>query len=339
VKDFNFEIWRMQSESDIKGLIAALKDSNPLNRRAAAMALRTLSATTAIPSVQDALLLESDPELREIFVTTLESLFAQNKESHPSGTQTPIGDNRKVVRLIARLSGTHTEQAIRAAQELGDSREKLTIEALLMTFNNRKMAARVRLAVAEALLKLQSAPTEITLLAALRSEKWMIRRNAAGVLGQMQADWAVEPLIQTLRDPIEAVRRVARAALERIATPEALAAMHAPAIPDEDAPQTTLVYDKPVGTVIVESKPTPVVTPSARPPTPSAPVVEAKPPTPVEKPTAQPSENTPPATPVPSRPPILTDATDGIKAAAILDEPPPSEEDTKPIRPLPDDVS
>jgi hypothetical protein len=32
-------------------------------------------------------------------------------------------------------------------------------------------------------------------------------------------------------------------------------------------------------------------------------------------------------------------SSDSIKAAAILDEPPPSEEDTKPITPVPDDVS
>ncbi len=329
MKDFNFEIWRMQSQSDIKGLVAALKDSNPLNRRAAATALRTLNVTTAIPGVQDALLLESDPELREILVTTLESLFAQNNEGHAAQT----GDNRNIVRLIARLSGSHTEQAIRAAQELGDSREKLTIEALLMTFNNRKMAPRVRLAVAEALLKLQSAPTEITLLAALRSEKWMIRRNAAAVLGQVQADWAVEPLIQTLRDPIEGVRRVARAALERIATPEALAAIHAPEVPADDAPQMSPIYDKPIATII--SYPAPVTPPSAR----TATVTDEKPSEPIEKPAAQPSVNKTPPTPVVSKPPISSDATEGIKAAAILDEPPPSEEDTKPIRPLPDDVS
>ena len=343
MKDFNFEIWRMQSESDIKGLIAALKDSNPLNRRAAAMALRTLSATTAIPSVQDALLLESDPELREILVTTLESLFAQNNEEN----STPASENKNIVRLIARLSGTHTEQAVRAAQELGESREKLTIEALLLTFNNRKMAARVRLAVAEALLKLQSAPAEITLLAALRSEKWMIRRNAAGVLGQLQADWAVEPLIQTLRDPIAAVRRVARAALKLIGTPEALAAIQAPEIPDENAPQTTLVYDRPIATVIEVPQPAPVVTPSPQPVATAAPLPapitstseNGSTPTPVEKLAVQPAENvsTPPAVII--KPPLVTDATDGIKAAAILDEPPPSEEDTKPLRPVPDDVS
>ena len=60
LKDFNFEIWRMQSQSDVKGLVATLKDSNPANRRAAATAIRALGATTAIPSVQDALLQEND---------------------------------------------------------------------------------------------------------------------------------------------------------------------------------------------------------------------------------------------------------------------------------------
>jgi hypothetical protein len=331
VKDFNFEIWRLQSQSDIKGLVAALKDTNPLNRRTAAMALRTLSATTAIPGVQDALLQESDPELREILVTTLETLYAHNKEDQATAPSTNgTGDNRNIVRLIARLSGSHTEQAVRAAQELGDSREKLTIEALMLTFNNRKMAPRVRLAVAEALLKLQSPSSEITLLAALRSEKWMIRRNAAGVLGQIEADWAVEPLIQTLRDPIEAVRRVARAALEKIGTPEAVAAIHAPAVP-EQAPQNTLVYDKPVGTVILNPAPLPPMSTVSSP----SPTTANKPTVPAEKPAASTTDPTPSA----SSTSHSYGTNDSIKAAAILDEPPPSEEDTKPIRPLPDDVS
>ena len=313
MKDFNFEIWRMQSGADVKGLVATLKDPNPFNRRGAAMALRSLGTPAAIPGVQDALLRESDPELRELLVLTLETLFAQNND----GQAAPQGDNRNVVRLIARLSGTHTEQAVRAAQELGESREKLTIEALLLTFNNHNMAPRVRLAVAEALLKLQSAPAEITLLAALRSERWMIRRNAAGVLGQLQADWAVDPLIQTLRDPIEAVRRVSRAALERIGTPEALAAIRAPEVPADDAPPSnaTLVYDKPVGT------PIPALTPVDKP----APPAVTR-----ERPAEVLGKASPPADAAP-KPSVLADA--------ILDEPPPSEEDTKPIRPLPDDVS
>jgi len=309
----------MQAESDTKGLVAALKDPNPQKRRAAATALRALGATTAIPGVQDALMQEGDPELREILIMTLEFLFAQNNGSQTTQTGTSTGDNRNIVRLIARLSGNHTEQAVRAAQELGDSREKLTIEALLLTFNNRKLAARVRLAVAEALLKLQSATSEISLLAALRSERWMIRRNAAAVLGQIEADWAVEPLLKALHDPIEAVRRVARAALERIGTPEALAAIQAPALPvdDHSIKATSVMMQPPIP---VEKTPDASTTPAE----------EAKP----AAPEAEPVKPPPPAVG------LLSDLeSDSAKAKAILDEPPPSEEDTKPLRPLPDDVS
>ena len=200
------------------------------------------------------------------------------------------------------------------------------------------MAARVRLAVAEALIKLQSAPAEITLLAALRNERWMIRRNAAAVLGQIQADWAVEPLIQSLRDPIEAVRRVARAALERIGTAEALAAIHAPEVPADENPQTSPIYDRPVGTILLHShaEPEQPVTPTVASPT----LTDEKPPEPVvETPAAKPDENKPETTEIVAQPSLSSDVSESIKVAAILDEPPPSEEDTKPIRPLPDDVS
>ncbi|MBI1282452.1 MAG: hypothetical protein GC179_30275 [Anaerolineaceae bacterium] len=313
MKDFNFEVWRLQAESDIKGLVAALQDPNPQKRRAAATALRALGSTTAIPGVQDALMQEGDPELREILVMTLEFLFAQNNGGQTAQTT----DNRNIVRLIARLSGNHTEQAVRAAQELGDSREKLTIEALLLTFNNRKLAARVRLAVAEALLKLQSATSEISLLAALRSERWMIRRNAAAVLGQIEADWAVEPLLKALHDPIEAVRRVSRAALERIGTPEALAAINAPALPAEDDS---------IKAISVMMQPTPS---TEKKPKPTASATE------VAKPDASAPETPKPEPAVG----LLSYLSSDTTKVAILDEPPPSEEDTKPLRPLPDDVS
>lgn len=324
MKDFNFEVWRMQAESDTKGLVAALKDPNPQKRRSAATALRALGATTAIPGVQDALMQESDPELREILIMTLEFLFAQNNGSQTTQNGTSTGDNRNIVRLIARLSGNHTEQAVRAAQELGDSREKLTVEALLLTFNNRKLAARVRLAVAEALLKLQSATSEISLLAALRSERWMIRRNAAAVLGQIEADWAVEPLLKALHDPIEAVRRVARAALERIGTPEALAAIQAPALPVDDLSiKATSVMMQPS-----TSNQKPPITDN---PTPSS--------VNVEKP-AVPAPEAEAVKPIPPAVGMLSHlVSDNVKVEAILDEPPPGEEDTKPLRPVPDDVS
>jgi HEAT repeat protein len=306
VKDFNFEVWRMQTQSDVRGLINTLGDANPLNRRAAAVALRALASPSAIPGVQDALMRESEPELREVLVTTLEFLFAQNKIDSET-TTAQISDNRNIVRLIARLSAGHTEQAVRAAQELGDSREKLTVEALLMTFNNRKLSARIRLAVAEALIKLQSAPAEVTLLAALRSEKWMVRRNAAGILGQLEADWAVEPLLKALRDPIEAVRRVAQAALERIGTPEAIAAVRLP-LPDADTQ------------------------PAAPPaPLPANPIVSALP--------SKSALDSPElARPKPEPLPLARKPT-AFNWSTMFTEPLLDEEDTKPLRPVPDDVS
>ncbi len=301
MKDFNFEVWRMQAQSDIRGLITILGDANPQTRRAAATALRTLALPAAIPGVQDALMRETNPDVRETLVSTLELLFANNKIE----TDTRTNDSKGVVRLIARLSAGHTEQAVRAAQELGDSREKLTAEALLMTFNNRKLSARVRLAVAEALLKLQSAPAEVTLLAALRSEKWMIRRNAAGILGQLEADWAVEPLLKALRDPIEGVRRVALAALERIGTPEALVAIRLP-LPDADSTPATAPADlpeKPIPTGILPTTP-------------------------------QRTAPRPKAEPLPEthKPAVFNWTT-------MITEPLLDEEDTKPLRPVPDDVS
>lgn len=305
MKDFNFEVWRMQTQGDVRGLVTVLSDSNPLTRRAAATALRTLALPSAIPGVQDALMRESDPDVREVLVTTLELLFANNNTE----TEARADDNRSVVRLIARLSAGHTEQAVRAAQELGDSREKLTVEALLMTFNNRKLSARVRLAVAEALIKLQSAPAEVTLLAALRSEKWMVRRNAAGILGQLEADWAVEPLLKALRDPIEGVRRVAHAALERIATPEALAAIRLP-LPAADSTPATPPADLP------EKLTPPETPPVATSSTPQRPIARTK------------------TEPLPE-----TRKPTAFNWTTMITEPLLDEEDTKPLRPVPDDVS
>lgn len=289
----------MQTQSDIRGLITTLADPNPLTRRAAATALRALLSPAAIPGVQDALLRETDPAVREVLVTTLELLFAQKNADEPS----PTSDNHNIVRLIARLGAGHTEQAVRAAQELGDRREKLTIEALLLTFNKRSLSPRVRLAAAESLIKLQSATAEISLLAALRSEKWMTRRNAAGILGQIQADWAVEPLMKAVRDPIEAVRRVARSALERIGTPEALAAIRLP------LPAADTQLDRP-----------PVSVAPAPPVVPVPPVEPARP------------QPTPPKPTTDIRKPSLFNWSTML-TESLLDE-----EDTKPVRPLPDDV-
>jgi HEAT repeats len=224
VKEFNFDIWRLQAQSNVRGLLEALKSSEPTLRQRAAMALRVMGSASALPSLQDALLAETDKETRDIIIATLESLFSQEHEDDSERASS----SSQVVQFIARLNSANPEHAIRAAQGLGDIQEKLAVEALMLTFNNRQLSGRVRLAAAEALIQLQSPTADISLLAALRSERWSVRRSAAAVLGQMDADWAVEPLIKALQDSYEVVRRTARAALERIATPEAKRALEAP---------------------------------------------------------------------------------------------------------------
>jgi hypothetical protein len=103
--------------------------------------------------------------------------------------------------------------------------DKLAVEPLVLLFNDARMSIQVRLAVAEALLKLESAPVEVALLANLRHSDWRIRRNGAAILGQLKATWAIQPLARALRDSNKHVRRTARAALKHIGTPEARKAL------------------------------------------------------------------------------------------------------------------
>ena|GEM_PF-2231864 len=226
--DSNFDIWRLQAQADIRGLIEAVRDGTPEIRIRAATALRALGATNAIPALQTLLVSAHDAALRKVLIATLDHLFQQ--EVDEDNEDEPGEQENRTVHLIAQLNSDSPEQVIRAAQNLADLKEKLATEALVVVFHNRQLRADVRLAAAEALIKLESAPVEVTLLAVLRHSDWRIRRNAAAVLGQLHADWAVHPIIAALRDEQEIVRRTAFAALKRIGTPDALAAIEPPTL-------------------------------------------------------------------------------------------------------------
>jgi HEAT repeat protein len=215
----------LQAHADVHGLIKALKHADPDIRRRAATALRALGASSAIPALQSTLAFESDPDVRAVFISALDVLFQQELDDE---AEDAANRPNQVVRLIAQLSGSNPEHIIRAAQTLAEMKEKLAAETLVMVFQNRQHSARVRLAAAEALLALESAPIEVSLLATLRHNDARIRRNAAAVLGQLGADWAVEPLAAALYDANEMVRRTAYAALQRIGTPESLRAIEPP---------------------------------------------------------------------------------------------------------------
>ncbi|NWG17296.1 MAG: HEAT repeat domain-containing protein [Chloroflexi bacterium] len=242
MSEFQPDIWRLQAKSDIRGLIEALKHNAPDVRRRAAAALRALGASSAIPALQAALVKEQVADVRTAFILTLDALFQQEVDED---SDTPTDQYNRVVRLIAQLNSRQPERIIYAARRLGELKEKIAVEALVMVFHNSEQPVSVRLAAAEALLAMESAPVEVALLGALRHADWRVRRNAAAVLGQLMADWAVEPLWKAMHDTTELVRRTAQAALKRIGTPEALIALATAAADLRPSVQTTPLLPAP----------------------------------------------------------------------------------------------
>lgn len=210
------DIWRLQAQSDSKGLIEALKDTDPDYRKRAALALRTLGTPDAMPALRKALIVEQDEEVRFHIGALIEALANDTGDLVP-----PPAELTPVQRLIEKLKETDPQIVIDAANQLGEMKDKLAVEPLVVLFNDSNVSIEIRLAVAEALLKLEAAPVEVTLLAALRNSDWHIRRNGAAILGQLKAVWAVDPLAKALRDPNSIVRKTAFAALKHIGTPEA----------------------------------------------------------------------------------------------------------------------
>ncbi|MEL7236552.1 MAG: HEAT repeat domain-containing protein, partial [Chloroflexota bacterium] len=192
-------IWYMQTERDIKGLVGALKHADPLIRRRAAAALRVVGAIKAAPALKAALEAEEDPDARLALASALDYLTPQQRQPQ----QPENRPQSRVERLIQHLTGPRPDLALQAAIALGKLGDLQAVPALVIVFRNRRQPANVRLAAARALLVMNSAPAEVTLLGALESEKWHLRRNGAAILGRLEAEWAVEPLARALYDPNE----------------------------------------------------------------------------------------------------------------------------------------
>ena len=210
-------IWQLQSHGEIDALIEALRHREASVRKGAAAALRALGAWQAVPALEAALAVESDWQAHAAISAALQYL---DRDIH---IETML-KNKDVRGLSKMLSSPKPEDILQACTMLGALGDRQAVESLVTVFRNPLLPNNVRLAAAEALLKLESAPAVVTLLGALRRDDWQVRRNAAAVLGQLQATWAAEPLIKLLNDPNQSVRRTAAAALHRISTPEAIRA-------------------------------------------------------------------------------------------------------------------
>ncbi|GEM_PF-7073822 len=227
----------MQANFDIGGLVEALKNSDAGIRRRAAAALRALDAKTAVPALKEALLKEDDSAVLKSLQEAVSALDTSEESATPLTPKQVLFNE-----LIGQLQSLASDQVVSAAEQLGELGNKLAVEPLVLLFNNLKAPIQVRLAVAEALIKLESAPVEVALLANLRHPSWHIRRNGAAILGQLKAEWAIEPLGRALFDPHETVRKTATAALKYIGTPEArkILARFATGILQRRAPDTRL---------------------------------------------------------------------------------------------------
>lgn len=216
----------MQSELDIQGLVAALSAEDKLIRRRAAAALRSMKAVVAIPILKEAYQNEEDPETEMAIAHAIESLtdFSDGRSTE-TGQHAVVSEEAQVKALLEQLQSEDSEKISAAAEKLGEMGEKVAVESLILAFNNPGHTIHVRLAIAEALLKLESAPVEVALLANLRHPDWHIRRNGAAILGQLRAEWAIQPLARSLKDPHPVVRRTALAALKHIGTPESRKAL------------------------------------------------------------------------------------------------------------------
>ncbi len=207
-------IWQMQSQNDVDSLIGALHHADSGVRQRAAAALRAIGAWHAVPALENALAVEPDWKAHATMSAALQYL---DTDIHIE----QMLKSRDVRGLIKMLNSSRLEEVLTAANALGDIGDKHATEALVVLFRNPFAPQKARLAVAEALLKLESAPAVVTLLRALRRDDWTVRRNAAAVLGQVNATWAMEPLIVALNDPVPIVRKTAEAALRRMNLPEA----------------------------------------------------------------------------------------------------------------------
>ncbi len=263
MSSFRPDIWRLQANGDIQGLLQALEAEDSALRRRAAAALRTLGAVDAIPTLKRILDQEHDPETRSSILSALASLemaVRGGPDDNPPTHARPTPQAQAVEALVLELGSSEPKKVVTAALKLAKLKDMRAVEALVVQFNNQAVPAKARLLIAEALLELDSAPGDVTVLGALRHAKPSIRRSAAAVLGQMQADWAVDPLVQALKDDDESVREAALAALYAIDTVDSRAAI--PGLTKKTTTTTLAIVDE----VALEEATTP---PPSLPPAPA----------------------------------------------------------------------
>lgn len=221
------DIWRLQARWTVRSLIKALKSEDVIIRKRAAASLLVLGALDAIPYIETALQVETDDDVHLHMETAYLTLLREREERAKSPDDNHPSIHRPIVaridpetqELIDKLRTGDANQIIETARIAAERNALPVVETLVIIFNRSETPLKARLAVAEALLKMASAPVEVSLLGALRSDNWQVRRKGAIILGELSAEWALEPLMRCLTDDNVTVRQAAYHALHKINTP------------------------------------------------------------------------------------------------------------------------
>jgi HEAT repeats len=128
-----------------------------------------------------------------------------------------------VLRAVAQLLPRRREQTEKLMLVLTRTGED-GADALIEQLSNASSLAERRVYF-DALVKLNAGVP--ALIHMLGDARWYVARNAADLLGEMQAPEAEAPLIEMLKHDDDRVRRASATALAKLGTPKAIAALHA----------------------------------------------------------------------------------------------------------------
>lgn len=158
---------------------------------------------------------------------------------------------RVVARMVAKRPGREAEYAAALSRAGEDG-----AEALIEQLTNAPSLADRRLFF-DALVRMQSGVAALVHM--LGDARWYVVRNAADLLGEMQAPDADGPLAELLRHDDERVRRAAAAALGKLGTPRAQQALQhalrdsAPQVRTQAASGLAAQGGKPAAAVLAEA--------------------------------------------------------------------------------------
>lgn len=176
----------LRDERAVDPLVTALRDSDRAVRQAAVEAL-VLLGEPAVPALIRAAE-PSDGELQEAAL----------------GILAVIGDARALTPLIQALRSPNWIVRSHAAKGLARIGREAAVAPLLPLLQDKVKAVRVEVGLALAAL----GPAALSeLLQALKHPEWLVRLHAVESLGKMKAAGAVDALLDTLRNDVDAAVR------------------------------------------------------------------------------------------------------------------------------------